>query len=247
MEFRDRAVADSGQEFFDYSEAILASFTCHIDMWQDFARRLISGQLEINGIPIAGAFSYSSRQEEFYLREDANSPRECFQFIDSHQESLHSAKPLLGIGLTPYANLADASARYVHQSPVAQNQITYERCFIIALPMRSEIALAEWLPGEIRVRLLQDHLPSCQFDIFFWQPQRVSACKSIPNPPQAVVVPVPPGTTTVVGHLLTPAGEIAQSFVLNAPYTFVGVAKSSLSYEQRFRADIPLGRAKTAK
>jgi hypothetical protein len=191
MEFHDDPVDDSKQEISDYPEAILASLTCHIDMWQDFARRLVSGKLEINGIQIPATFSYGSRQEELYLREDTNSPRECFQFIHSHQEDLYSAKPLLAIGLTPYANLADASARYVHRSPVAQNQITHEKRFVIALPLRSEIALAEWLPGEVRVRFVQDSLPSYQFDIFFWQPQRVSTCKSIKDPPQEIRTPVP--------------------------------------------------------
>jgi len=241
MEFHDASVGNSRQEILDYSEAILVSFTCHIDMWHDFARRLISGQLELNGTQIPATFSYASRQEEMYLREGADAPRECFQFTHSSQDNLYSPKPLLGIGLRPYANLADASARFVHQLPVAHSQITYEKCFVIALPRSAEIALAEWLPGELRVRLVHDRLTGYQFDIFFWEPQRVSAFKSIPDPQQEISVPVPPGTTTVAGHLLTPASEIAHSFVLHAPYTFVGAGESSLSYEQQVRADILAG------
>jgi len=241
MKFHDQIVGDSKQEFFDYSDAILASFACHIDMWQDFARRLISGELEVNGIQIPSAFSYSHRLEDLYLREGADCLRESFLFTQRNQENLYSAKPLLGIGLCPYANIADASARYVHQLPVAHNQTPHEKTFVIALPMKSEIALAEWLPGEVRVRLLHDTLPGYQLDLLFSEPLRVTACQSIPDPLRDVNAPVPPGTTTVVGHLLAPAAGIVQSFVLKAPYTFLGEAKSSLSYEQQVRADILAG------
>ncbi|SRR6266498_514081 len=244
MRFHDQIVGDSKQELLDYSEAALASFTCHIDMWQDFARRLISGELDINGVQISAPFSYTSREEDLYLREGASRPRDCFLFTQntqSNQENLYSTKPLLGIGLSPYANIADASARYVHQLPVAHNQTPYAKVFVIELPVKPQIALAEWLPLEVRVRLLQDSLPGYQLDFLFWEPARVTACKSVPDPQREINVPVPPGTTTVVGHLLTPVGAIAQSFVLQAPYTFVGEAKSSLSYEQQVRADILAG------
>ncbi len=240
MELQDAPVGDSGQEILDYSKAILASFTCHIDMWRDFARRLMSGELEVNGTLIPCVLHYVSRQEELYLREGTRVPRDCFQFSSGSQENLYTPKPLVRLGLSPYANLADASARYVHRLSVAHNQIPYANSFVIALPRKADIALAEWLPGELRVRLVRD-LPGYQLDVLFWEPARVSASESVANPWRDTNLPVPAGTTTVVGHLLSPDGEIAQSFVLNAPYTFVGEAKLSLSYEQQFRADISAG------
>lgn len=65
--------------------------------------------------------------------------------------------------------------------------------------------------------------------------------RTIKNPTKDLTVGVPRGSTTVVGHLLTPASTIAQSFVLQAPNSFVGKAGSSLSYEQQVRADILAG------
>jgi hypothetical protein len=241
MRFQRPTVGESSSEVLDYSDVILASFTCHIDMWQDFARRLMFGELEVNGIKISYTFSYSGRQEELYLNEGSSSPRDCFRFIHSTTQDPYSGKPLLGIGLRPYANLADASARYVHQSQAAHSQITEVNTFVIALPTKQEIALAEWLPGKVRVQFVENTLPEYQFDLLFWGPARVTASQSIKGPSRDVETPVPSGTATVVGHLLNPRGAIAQSFVLRAPYTFVGEAKSSLSYEQQVRAGILAG------
>ncbi len=241
MKFSDRTVGESEQELLDYTDVILASFTCHIDMWHDFARRLMSGELEVNGIKIPYVFSYSGRQAELYLNEGPSGPRDCFRFIHSTVQDPYSGGPLLGLGLCPYANLADASARYVHRSQAAHSQVTEVNAFVIALPTKEEIALAEWLPGEVRVKFVEDTLPGHQFDLLFWEPARVTASQSIKGLSREVKTPVPSGTTTVVGHLLNPGGAIAQSFVLRAPYTFVGDAKSSLSYEQQVRADILAG------
>jgi len=241
MTFHYPTVGESKQELFDYSDVILASFTCHIDMWEDFARRLMSGELEVNGVKIPYIFSYSGRQEDLYLNEGSSGPRDCFRFIHSTTQDPYSGRPLLGLGLRPYANLADASARYVHQSHAAHSQITEVNTFVIALPTKREIALAEWLPGEVRIRFVEDTLPGYQFDLMFWEPARVTASQSIKDPSREVMIPVPSGTINVVGHLLNPGGAIAQSFVLRSPYTFVGEAKSSLSYEQQVRADILAG------
>jgi hypothetical protein len=241
MRLHGPPVSDSEQEIFEYSDVVLASFTCHIDMWRDFARRLISGELEVNGTRITSTFSYAGCQEELYLNESSTGPRDCFRFIHSTAQDPYSSRPLLGIGLPPYANLADASARYVHQSQAAHSQITEANIFVIALPTKREIALAEWLPGEVRVRFVEDSLPEHQLDLLFWEPARVTASRSIKGLAREVKATVPSGTTTVVGHLLAPGGAIAQSFVLRAPYTFVGEAKSSLSYEQQVRADILAG------
>jgi hypothetical protein len=129
----------------------------------------------------------------------------------------------------------------VHQSQATHSQITEVNTFVIALPTKQQIALAEWLPGEVRVQFVEDTLPKYQFDLLFWEPARVTASQSLKGPSREVKAPVPSGTTTVVGHLLNSSGAIAQSFVLRAPYTFVGDAKSSLSYEQQVRADILAG------
>jgi schlafen family protein len=241
LSFRDLAASESEQEILEYSDVTLATFTCHIDMWRDFARRLIVGELEVSGTKIPATFSYARRQEELYVNEGATGPRDCFRFVHSNVQDPYSGKALLGIGLRPYANLADASARYVHQSQAAISQINEVNTFLIALPTRNEIVIAEWLPGEVRVQFVSDGLPEYQFDLLFWEPARVTESQSIESPTRDVKVPVPSGTTTVVGHLVAPSGAIAQSFVLNAPYAFVGDAKSSLSYEQQVRADILAG------
>ncbi len=241
LTFRDSPVSESEQEILVYSDVTLATFTCHIDMWLDFARRLISGELEVDGTSIPATFTFGGRREELYVSEGASGPRECFRFFYSNPQNPYTGKPLLGIGLRPYANLADASARYVHQSQAAISQIAEVNTFLIALPTKNEIVIAEWLPGELRVQFVSDGLPEYQFDLLFWQPARVTDFQSIKSPTRDVKVPVPSGTTTLVGHLLTPSGAIAQSFVLNAPYAFVGDAKSSLSYEQQVRADILAG------
>ena len=238
LSFRETSVGESEQEILEYPDVTLAAFTCHIDMWLDFARRVILGELEVNGGNIPATFSFGRRQEELYVSEGASGPRECFRFFHSNPQDPYTGKPLLGIGLHPYANLADASARYVHQSQAAISQITEVNTFLIALPTKNEVAIAEWLPGEVRVQFVSDGLPEYQFDLLFWQPARVTESQSIKNPTRDVKFPVPFGTTTVVGHLLAPGGAVAQSFVLNAPYAFVGDAKSSLSYEQQVRADI---------
>jgi hypothetical protein len=79
LSFRDTPVSDSQQEILEYSDVILATFTCQVDMWLDFARRLISGELEVYGIKIPATFSYASRQEELYVNEGASGPRDCFR------------------------------------------------------------------------------------------------------------------------------------------------------------------------
>jgi hypothetical protein len=94
MRFHDPTVSESKPELFDYSDVILASFTCHIDMWQDFARRLMSGELEVNGIKIPYTFSYSGRQEELYLNEGSSGPRDCFRFIHSTQQDPYSGNTI---------------------------------------------------------------------------------------------------------------------------------------------------------
>src|ERR1700679_759913 len=198
LSFRDPTVGESEQEILEYSDVTLATFTCHVDMWPDFARRLISGELEVNGTKIPAAFSFSRRQEELYVNEGASGPRECFRFTHINPQDPYTGKPLLGIGLLPYANLADASARYVHQSQAASSQITELNTFLIALPAKNEIVIAEWLPGGVRVRFGSHSLPEYQFDLLFWEPARVTESQSIKSPTQDVKVPVPSGTTTVV-------------------------------------------------
>lgn len=122
MTFNERSVNESEQELFDYPHVRLASFTCHVDMWPDFARRLVSGQLDVNGTNIPVIFSYAGRQEELYVSEGSSGPRD-FRFLSSHPQEPYSARPLLGIGLPPCANLADASARFVHKSQAAASHI----------------------------------------------------------------------------------------------------------------------------
>lgn len=240
MEFHEQPCSRKDPEIFEYPEVILASLTNDVEMWQ-IARQLIEGKLDLFGVKLPYAFSYSGRQEELYLTEWSTCPRDCFRFVGPAAQEPYSPRPLLEIGLQPYASLADASARFVHQSRAAHNQITEVNVFLIALPTKREIALAEWLPGEVRVKFVPNSLPEYQFDLLFWEPARVRESQSIKSPPQMVSVPVPSGTTTVVGHLLAPDGSIAQSFALRAPYTFVGEATHSLSLEQQIRADILAG------
>ena len=90
---------------------------------------------------------------------------------------------------------------------------------------------------------LRATLAGHQLDIFFWKvhESRVIGARSIPDPDSAIEIEVPEGTNTIAGHLLGPNGAIAQSFVLNAPYTFVGQATSALSIEHQIRTDIAAG------
>jgi hypothetical protein len=241
MEFHEQPCKHKDPEILHYPEVILVSLTNDIEMWK-VAHQLIAGQLELFGIKLPHVFSYSGRQEELYLTEWSTCPRNCFRFVGPPQGAgPYSPLPLVGIGLRPYANLADAAARFVHQSYAAHNQISEVNIFLIALPTRQEITLAEWLPGEVRIKFAPNRLPEYQFDLLFWEPTRVRESQSIKNPPQEISVSVPARTTMIVGHLLAPSGEVAQSFVLRAPYTFVGEATHSLSHEQQIRADILAG------
>jgi hypothetical protein len=240
MEFHEQPCSRKDPEIFQYPEVTLVSITNDAEAWQ-IARQLIAGQLEVFGIKLPYLFSYIGRQEELYLTEWSPCPRDCFRFVAPAAQDPYSPRPLLGIGLLPYANLTDAAARFVHQSRAGHSQIPEANTFLVALPTRREIALAEWLPGEVRVKFVAHSLPEHQFDLLFWEPARVKESQSIKSPSQEVSVPVPSGTTTVVGHLLAPSGVVAQSFVLRAPYTFAGEATSSLSHEQQIRADILAG------
>jgi hypothetical protein len=240
MSFAHDQVNKSEQQLFDYPHALLASFTCDVDMWLDFALRVINGELEIAGIQIPAHLSYSNTSEELYLGQRSNQPRKTFWFSQTSTEQLYSNKPLVAPGLPPFANLADAAARYVHEIKVAHNQTPHERTLVIALPQPSSLGLVEWLPGELRVRLLHD-LAGHQLDIFYWQPNRVVAAQSLRTLSREHSVPVPSGTTTIAGHLLGPDGVITQSFVLDSPYSFIGEATSALSIEQQIRADIRAG------
>jgi Putative DNA-binding domain len=241
MEFHEQTCSRKEPEVFRYQEVTLVSITNDVEAWQ-IARQLITGELEVFGIKLPCVFSYSGRQEEPYLTEWSPYPRDCFRFVGpAATQQPYSPRPLLKIGLPPYANLADAAARFVHQSHAAHSQITELNTFLITLPTKREIALAEWLPGELKVKFVPHNLPEYQFDLFFWGPVSVRESQSIKSPPKEVSVPVPYGTTTIVGHLLAPIGVVAQSFVLRAPYTFVGEATSSLSHEQQIRADILAG------
>jgi hypothetical protein len=241
ISFDHRTVEESDQKILDYPHAILASFTCDVQMWLDFATRLADGRFEFAGIAVPTALSYSDTTDELYLGEQASRPRKCFLFSQTGNEQLYSSKPLVAVGLPPFANLADASARYVHEIPVAHNQTLYERTLVIALPQPSKIRLVEWLPGELRVRLIDNALKGHQLDIFYWQPTRVAEAQSIPKLSSEHNLAVPSGTTTIAGHLLAPDGVVVQSFVLHSPYSFIGEAKSALSIEQQVRADISAG------
>jgi hypothetical protein len=213
MSFDHREVKESEVRVLDYPPAILASFTCDVEMWLDFALRLINGKLEVDGIEIQASLAYASSREELYLGHGSTEPRKTFLFSQSSNEQLFSNEPLIALGLPPFANLADASARFVHRLAVAHNQTPYERTFVISLPYASQIGLAEWLPGELRIQLIEDKLPGHQLDVFFWETNRVIHARSILELSQQNVVPVPFGTTIIAGHLLTPKGKIAQSFV----------------------------------
>jgi hypothetical protein len=240
MSFAHDQVTESEQRLLDYPHAILASFTCDVDMWLDFALRVINGELEIAGVQIPANLSYSNTNEELYLGQGSNQPRKTFWFSQASTEQLYSNKPLIAPGLPPFANLADAAARFVHEISVGHNQIQYERTLVIALPEPSKLGLVEWLPGELRVRMLHD-VADHQLDIFYWQPNRLAAAQSLRTLSREHSVPVPSGTATIAGHLLAPNGVIAQSFVLNSPYSFIGEAESALSFEHQVRADILAG------
>ena len=243
LTFRPEAVHDSEQEIRNYSDIVLASFTCDIDMWQDFARRLSAGRLEVDGAQIPAQMTYSNRQEELYLDEGASIPRDCFFFRNNDDSHLYSTKPIVGIGQQPYANLADASARYVHHSETTFHGIPHEKCLVVVLPLANRIRMAEWLPQHLRVRLSDSSLPGYQFDFLFWQQQnaRVRSSHSISDLTSEIDVSVPEQTSTIVGYLVAPTGDIVQSFVLNSPYSFVGEEQCSLSLEQQIRADILAG------
>lgn len=240
MSFDHREAMESDR-VLHYPQAILASFSGGVDTWLDFALRLMSGELEVDGINIPANLSYSNAEDELHLERGGNQPRKTFWFSQSENDQLYLNKPLIAPGLPPFANLADASARFVHQTAVAHNQIPHERTFVISLPHASHIGLAEWLPGALRIQLVEDKLPGHQLDVFFWETNRVIHAESILELSQQNVVPVPFGTTIIAGHLLIPEGTIAQSFVLYSPYSFLGNARSALSIEQLVKADILAG------
>src|SRR6185312_1638042 len=166
----------------EYPNAILASYNGPAETWHDWAIRAMTGQLNIGGVYAPADLGFYTTNDELYLTEGSSSPRKCFLFSQPGNETLFSNKPLVGIGLPAFANLADAAARYVHQIPVAHNQTPYENMLVIALPEKPQIGLAEWLPGELRVQLYRDRLPDHQLDIFFWLPNRVKEAKSIRSP-----------------------------------------------------------------
>jgi hypothetical protein len=241
MIFGYEELENSRFDFLDYPHALLASFECDIEMWQDFGTRLITGKLDVAGITPPADLSYSHTNDELYLGEVISSPRKTFLFSQPAVGQLFSSKPLVAKGLPPFASLADASARYVHKMAIAHNQTPYERTLTIVLQQSSKIGLVEWLPGELRICLLEDKLPNHQFDIFFFEPNRVTGANSLQELSREQNIPVPSGTTTIAGHLLAPDGDIIQSFVLRSPYTFVGENRSALSIEQQVRADILAG------
>jgi hypothetical protein len=241
MSFDHREVKESEMRVLDYPQVMMASFSDGVDAWLDLALRLMNGELEIDGVKIPANLSYSNAEDELHLGRGGDQPRKTFWFSQSGNDQLYLNKPLVAPGLPPFANLADASARFVHQVAVAHNQTPYERTFVISLPYASQVGLAEWLPGELRIQLVEDKLPGHQLDVFFWETNRVIHAQSILELSRQNVVPVPFGTTIIAGHLLTPEGTIAQSFVLHSPYSFLGKATSALSIEQLVKADIVAG------
>jgi hypothetical protein len=240
MSFSNHEAVDN-DILFHYPQAVLASFTREVDTWLDFTLQVMNGELEVSGIQIPAHLEYSNAEEELYLGQGRTQPRKTFWFSQSGNDRLHSNKPLVAPGLPPFANLGDASARFVHEIAVAHNQVPYERTFVVALPQASQIGLVEWLPGELRIQLVQSTLPGHQVDVFYWEPNRVTKAESIRELLKEQNLPVPFGTTTIAGHLLAPNGSVAQSFVLHSPYSFIGDATSALSVEQQVRADILAG------
>jgi hypothetical protein len=238
MQFHHGTINESQQQLHEYSNALLASFTCDIQMWRDFATRLIDGDFEIAGTTLRTNLEFAEATEQLYFGEAIRNPRKSFSFSHNNPGQLHSSKALVALGQPPFANLADASARYIHEIPVPHNQIPYEKTFIIVLPHQSKIAIVEWIPGELRIRLSSEAYQGHQLDIFYWGQNRVINTKSLSKFESQDILPVLSGTTSIVGHLLGPGGAIVQSFVLQSPYSFIGEEKSAVSLEQEVRADI---------
>ncbi len=101
MSFAHGQVNEREPQVFDYPHALLASFTCDVDMWLDFALRIINGELEIAGTLIPANLTYSNTIEELYLGQGSNQPRKTFWFSQTSTEQLYSTKPLVAPGLLP--------------------------------------------------------------------------------------------------------------------------------------------------
>jgi hypothetical protein len=101
----------------------------------------MTGKLDIAGILPPADLSYSHTNDELYLGKNVNHPRKTFSFSQPAVGQLFSSKPLVAIGLPPFANLADAAARYVHEIAVAHNQTPHERALVIVLHSLQRLAL----------------------------------------------------------------------------------------------------------
>jgi hypothetical protein len=238
LQFHHGKISESKQQFHQYPDALLASFTCDIKMWRDFATRLINGHFEVAGTELKENLEFAEASEQLYFGEAIKNPRKTFSFSHNNPGQLYSPKALVALGQPPFANLADASARYVHEIPVPHNQIPYEKTFVVVLPNQSKIAIVEWIPGELRIRLRPEAHAGHQLDVFYWGQNRVIHTNTLSKFELQDVLSVPSGTTNIVGHLVGPSGTIVQSFVLQSPYSFIGDEKAAVSLEQEVRADI---------
>jgi hypothetical protein len=239
LTFDKQEMAESKWACQDYAEATLASFRCGIDMWLDFTRRMLNGRLILeNGLEISGELSFIQNVKDLAMGTESAQPREYFIFASDQRSNLNSDQPLIAIGLPTYANLADASARYVHRLRALHNNIQFVNQLVIALPREPEIALAEWLPNLLRLRFAKNQLDNHQLDVLFWEHGGVIRAHSVASPLRDVEIAVPQHATSISGYLLDANGSLAQRFNLMAPFTFVGDAEGASSLEQQARSDI---------
>ncbi|ABF40667.1 putative transcriptional regulator [Candidatus Koribacter versatilis Ellin345] len=241
LTFSENSFRVSDPEIHKYNDATLISVVSDVEMWRDFLVRMLTDNFSLFGTEIPLSLAFSQSQPDTDLNSDISSPRFAYHF-DLNNRYYHQTRgTLMAIGRPPYASIEDASARFVHQLKSRTGGILHEGRLVVSLPTKPLIASAEWIPGELRIRFHEGLQPRYQLDILFWTGASVIESQSHSSLGRDFTSAVPKRTTRITAYLIRDDGNVAHSFELRSPYTFVGEKTATLSLEQLVRADIAAG------